>query len=64
MPADARSVARVALSDLDDRITRRLTPPYNFDDYTYAHLTEVKQRIEKHRPQLLKDDMTTSAGFV
>ncbi len=46
-PADARSVARVQLMDLNRRITRRLTPPQNFDAYTFAHLTEAKVRIEK-----------------
>ncbi len=47
MPADARSVSRVRLRDLHERIGRRLTPPYSFDDYTYAHLTESRERIEK-----------------
>ncbi len=47
MPADARSVARVSLRDLHERISRRITPPYEFDDYTYAHLSESKERIEK-----------------
>lgn len=47
MPADARSVARHQLTDLNQRITRRLTPPYNFDAYTEAHLREVSARIEK-----------------
>jgi hypothetical protein len=46
-PADARSVARVQLIDLNRRLARRLTPPYNFDDYTFAHLTEAKARIER-----------------
>lgn len=47
MPADARAVARVQLQDLQGRLTRRLTPPYEFDDYTYAHLQESRARIEK-----------------
>lgn len=47
MPADARSVARHTLSDLHERISRRLTPPANFDAYTEAHLQEAKVRIEK-----------------
>lgn len=47
MPADARSVARAQLSDVNQRISRRLTPPYNFDAYTEAHLREVNTRIEK-----------------
>ncbi|MDZ7807697.1 MAG: zinc-dependent metalloprotease [Gracilimonas sp.] len=47
MPADARSVARYQLNDLNERINRRLSPPYNFDAYTEAHLREVQVRIEK-----------------
>lgn len=47
MPADGRSVARAQLSDLQNRITRRLSPPYNFDSYTEAHLREVNARIDK-----------------
>lgn len=47
MPADARSVARAQLTDVNNRITRRLTPPYNFDAYTEAHLREAQARIEK-----------------
>lgn len=47
MPADARSVARAQLTDVNNRITRRLTPPYSFDAYTEAHLREVKARVEK-----------------
>ncbi len=47
MPADARSVTRVRLRDLHERIVRRLTPPYSFDDYTYAHLTESRERVDK-----------------
>jgi hypothetical protein len=46
-PADARSVARHQLIELNEKITGRLTPPtYNFDDYTRAHLEESKARIE------------------
>ncbi|HEX6983429.1 MAG TPA: zinc-dependent metalloprotease [Balneolaceae bacterium] len=46
-PADARSVARHQLTELNEKITARLTPPtYNFDDYTRAHLEESKARIE------------------
>ncbi|MEX0609530.1 MAG: zinc-dependent metalloprotease [Balneolaceae bacterium] len=47
MPADGRSVARYQLSDLNQRITRRLSPPFSFDIYTEAHLREAKVRIEK-----------------
>jgi len=47
MPADARSVARAQLRDLSERINRRLSPPYNFDAYTEAHLREVQVRLEK-----------------
>lgn len=46
-PADARSVARLQLTDLKSRIDRRLSPPYSFDAYTEAHLREVQTRIEK-----------------
>ncbi len=46
-PADARSVARHQLKELNDKITARLTPPtYDFNDYTRAHLEESKARIE------------------
>jgi hypothetical protein len=47
MPADARAVARFQLNDLNERINRRLSPPYNFDAYTEAHLREVQVRIGK-----------------
>lgn len=47
MPGDGRSVARMQLIDLQNRIGRRLTPPYNFDSYTEAHLREVKTRIDR-----------------
>lgn len=47
MPADARSVARAQLSSVNKRIIQRLTPPFNFDAYTEAHLREVQVRIEK-----------------
>lgn len=46
-PADARSVARTQLIDLKRRLTRRLTPPYNFDAYTFAHLTETQAKVER-----------------
>ena len=46
-PADARSVARYTLTDLHERLERRLAPPtYNFDTYTRAHLAESKERIK------------------
>jgi len=46
-PADARSVARMTLQDLHDRLELRLTPPvYDFDGYTRAHLEESKKRIQ------------------
>lgn len=48
MPADARSVARMTLQDLHDRIDGRLKPPsFAFDDYTKAHLQEARARIKK-----------------
>ncbi|MEO1021946.1 MAG: zinc-dependent metalloprotease [Bacteroidota bacterium] len=46
-PADARSVARLQLNDLKQRLDRRLSPPYSFDTYTEAHLREAQIRIEK-----------------
>ena len=46
-PADARSVARMQLMDLNDRIGKRLSPPFNFDAYTLAHLTEAQARIAR-----------------
>ena len=46
-PADAVSVIRVQLEDLQERLSNRLTPPYEFDDYTYAHLKEALMRTEK-----------------
>lgn len=52
-PADARSVARLELMNLKSRIDRRLSPPYNFDPYTEAHLREVQTRIER----ILEADM-------
>jgi hypothetical protein len=46
-PADARAVARAQLTDVHNRISRRLTPPFSFDTYTEAHLNEAKVRIER-----------------
>lgn len=46
-PEDARSVARLQLTDLSRRLGQRLTPPHNFDAYTLAHLTESRARIGK-----------------
>ncbi|WP_109644458.1 zinc-dependent metalloprotease [Rhodohalobacter mucosus] len=47
-PADARSVARLVLQDLHERLERRLAPPaFDFDTYTRAHLVESKERIER-----------------
>lgn len=48
MPADARSVARVQLRDLSEKLASRLAPPtFDFNAYTRAHLTEAKARIDK-----------------
>jgi len=48
MPADARSVARMQVRDLQERLSRRLTPPTaEFDDYTRAHLSESLERINQ-----------------
>lgn len=52
-PADARSVARLELMNLKNRIDRRLSPPYSFDTYTEAHLREVQARIKS----ILEADM-------
>lgn len=46
-PADARSVARYQLTELNEKLSARLTAPtYNFNDYTRAHLEESRARIE------------------
>ncbi|MEX1062804.1 MAG: zinc-dependent metalloprotease [Balneolaceae bacterium] len=48
MPADARSVARTNLLDLQQRLEQRLEPPaYEFDEYTRAHLLESRERIRQ-----------------
>ena len=52
-PADARSVARLELMNLKNRIDRRLSPPFSFDTYTEAHLKEVQARIKS----ILEADM-------
>ena len=46
MPADAKSVARVQLRRLGDRIDTALAQG-NFDAYTEAHLVESRERITK-----------------
>ena len=46
-PADAQSVARMQLKNLNKKLSSRLAPPtFSFDDYTRAHLEETKARIE------------------
>lgn len=46
-PADARSVARAQLKELNQILANRLAPPtYDFNDYTRAHLEESIARIE------------------
>lgn len=47
MPADARAVTRMRLSDLDRRIAQRLTAAGSLDAYTVAHLQESRARIAK-----------------
>ncbi|MGH7577423.1 MAG: zinc-dependent metalloprotease [Longimicrobiales bacterium] len=47
MPADARAVARLRLSDLDRRIAQRLESAGSLDAYTVAHLQEARARIDK-----------------
>ena len=46
LPADARSVARYQLLDLHERLSKRLTMPYDFEAYTEAHLRESLARID------------------
>ncbi|HET9276305.1 MAG TPA: zinc-dependent metalloprotease, partial [Gemmatimonadales bacterium] len=46
-PADARSVARMQLRDLDQRLARALTAGASLDSYTRAHLLESRARIGK-----------------
>jgi hypothetical protein len=46
MPADARAVARMQLTDLDRRLARALAAG-GVDAYTRAHLTESRDRISK-----------------
>jgi hypothetical protein len=46
MPADARSVARYRLTDLDSRLQRALGAE-SLDAYTRAHLAESRQRITR-----------------
>lgn len=48
MPADARAVARMRLTDLDRRIAQRLEAAAgSLDAYTVAHLEESRARISK-----------------
>jgi hypothetical protein len=46
-PADARSVARMQLRDVNRRITASLAGAARLDAYTRAHLDESKARIDK-----------------
>jgi hypothetical protein len=48
MPADARSIARYRLADLDERLARALRAP-GLDAYTRAHLAESRERIRNAR---------------
>lgn len=45
MQGDARALARLELSRIDERLGKRLAPPYDFDAYTEAHLRDVRERI-------------------
>jgi hypothetical protein len=47
MPADARSVARMQLRELQSRIGNALSASASMDAYTKAHLTEVREYIGK-----------------
>lgn len=46
-PGDARALARLELRKVQEKIAKRLTPPYRFDAYTEAHLRDVQERIGK-----------------
>jgi hypothetical protein len=46
-PADARSVARMQLKDLDRRLAVSLAAGKTLDAYTRAHLEEARARIGK-----------------
>jgi hypothetical protein len=46
-PADARSVARMQLRDLNRRLGTAVTAGKALDTYTRAHLEESRARIEK-----------------
>lgn len=46
-PSDARSVVRMQMQDLNDRLEERLSSrPDDFDGYTRAHLEESQARVE------------------
>jgi hypothetical protein len=48
IPADAKSLARMHLTDLSARITKVLdTKAGSLDDTTRAHLIESRQRVSK-----------------
>jgi hypothetical protein len=46
-PADARSVARMQLRDLDRKLARVTAAGASLDAYTRAHLEESRARIQK-----------------
>jgi hypothetical protein len=47
VPADARSLARIHLTDISSRIEKKLAAADSVDDTTRAHLVESRQRISK-----------------
>jgi hypothetical protein len=46
-PEDARTIARMTLSDLGVRLDRALQHRTDLDDYTRAHLLDSRERIEQ-----------------
>jgi hypothetical protein len=47
LPADARSVARHQLTEVQQRISAQLRSPESLDSYTVAHLEEASARIQQ-----------------
>ncbi len=56
-PADARSLARLHLKNLNTRLTAAInSKKVTMDAYTTAHIQEIQQQIEK----VLDADLTSS----
>jgi hypothetical protein len=62
MPADARSITRLQLRELQGRIERALGSGARLDSYTRAHLTEVHERIGAALEAGLEVEMLGSRG--